>query len=151
MAKPVLLTIDDDPDVLRAVERDLRRRYAENYRIMRAESGAAALDLLRKLQQRNEPVALLLADHRMPQMNGIEFLAEAMKIYPDACRVLLTAYADTDAAIQAINDIKLDHYLLKPWDPPDENLYPVIDELLDDWLAQYKPLYEGMRVLGSRW
>lgn len=151
MAKPVLLTIDDDADVLRAIERDLRRKYAENYRIMRAESGPAALDLLRRLQQRNEAVALLLADHRMPQMNGLEFLAEGMKIYPDACRVLLTAYADTDAAIKAINDIKLNHYLLKPWDPPDEHLYPVLDELLDDWLAQYKPPYEGLRVLGSRW
>jgi len=151
MAKPVLLTIDDDPDVLRAVERDLRRKYAENYRVLRAESGPAALDLLKKLQQRNEPVALLLADHRMPQMNGLEFLAEAMKIFPNACRVLLTAYADTDAAIKAINDIKLHHYLLKPWDPPEENLYPVVDELLDDWLAQYKPPYEGLRVLGSRW
>jgi thioredoxin reductase (NADPH) len=151
MAKPVLLTVDDDPDVLRAVERDLRSKYAENYRVLRAESGGAALDLLRKLKQRNEPVALLLADHRMPQMNGLEFLAEAMTIYPNACRVLLTAYADTDAAIKAINDIKLHHYLLKPWDPPEENLYPIINELLDDWLAEYRPPYEGIRVLGSRW
>jgi thioredoxin reductase (NADPH) len=151
MAKPILLTVDDDPDVLRAVERDLRKEYAENYRVMRANSGIEALDLLRKLEQRNEPVALLLADHRMPQMNGIEFLAEAMKIFPAACRVLLTAYADTDAAIQAINAIKLHHYLLKPWDPPEENLYPVINELLDDWLAEYTPPYEGLRVLGSRW
>lgn len=151
MGKPVLLTVDDDPDVLRAVERDLRKQYAENYRVLRAESGAEALDLLRKLDERNDSVALLLADHRMPQMNGIEFLAEAMKIYPDACRVLLTAYADTDAAIQAINAIKLHHYLLKPWDPPEENLYPVIDELLSDWLADYTPPYEGLRVLGSRW
>src|ERR1035438_2435686 len=151
MAKPVLLTVDDDPDVLRAVERDLRHRYAEGYRVMRAESGPAALDLLRKLHQRNEAVALLLADHRMPKMNGVEFLAEALKIYPAARRVLLTAYADTDAAIKAINDIKLDHYLMKPWDPPDEYLYPVIDDLLDDWLAQYKPPFEGLRVLGSRW
>jgi len=151
MPKPVLLTVDDDPDVLRAVERDLRREYAENYRVLRANSGPEALDLLRKLEQRNDPVALLLADHRMPQMNGIEFLAEAMKIFPDACRVLLTAYADTDAAIQAINTIKLHHYLLKPWDPPEENLYPVINELLSDWLAAYNPPYEGLRVLGSRW
>ena len=151
MPKPVLLTVDDDADVLRAVERDLRRKYAEKYRILRADSGPAALDLLRKLEQRNEPVALLLADHRMPQMNGLEFLAEAMKIYPNACRVLLTAYADTDAAIQAINEIKLHHYLLKPWDPPEEKLYPVIDELLDDWLAEYTPPFEGLRVLGSRW
>src|SRR5580700_8123445 len=151
MPKPAILTVDDDADVLRAVERDLRRKYAENYRILRADSGPAALDLLRKLEQRNEPVALLLADHRMPQMNGIEFLAEAMKIYPDASRVLLTAYADTDAAIQAINEIKLNHYLLKPWDPPEEKLYPVIDELLEDWLAAHTPPFEGLRVLGSRW
>src|ERR1035438_1612138 len=127
MAKPVLLTVDDDPDVLRAVERDLRREYGENYRVLRANSGMEALELLRKLEQRNDAVALLLADHRMPQMNGIEFLAEAMKIFPNACRVLLTAYADTDAAIQAIN------------------------ELLNDWLAEYTPPYEGLRVLGSRW
>jgi thioredoxin reductase (NADPH) len=151
MPKPVLLTVDDDPDVLRAIERDLRRKYAEKYRILRADSGPVALDLLRKLEQRNDPVALLLADHRMPQMNGLEFLAEAVKIYPDACRVLLTAYADTDAAIQAINEIKLHHYLLKPWDPPEDKLYPVIDELLDDWLAEYTPPFEGLRVLGSRW
>jgi thioredoxin reductase (NADPH) len=151
MAKPVLLTVDDDPDVLRSVERDLRRKYAENYRIMRAGSGPEALDLLRKLEQRNDPVAVLLADHRMPQMNGLEFLSEATKIYPNSCRVLLTAYADTDAAIKAINDVRLHHYLLKPWDPPEENLYPVIDDLLDDWLAQYRPRFEGLRVLGSRW
>ena len=151
MAKPVLLTIDDDPDVLRAVERDLRRKYAENYRILRAESGPAGLDLLRKLQQRNDPVAVLLADHRMPQMNGLEFLAEAMQIYPDSRRVLLTAYADTDAAIKAINDVKLHHYLMKPWDPPEDSLYPVIDDQLDEWLDTYKPAFEGLRVLGSRW
>src|SRR5580700_1617596 len=151
MPKPALLTVDDDADVLRAVERDLRREYAEKYRILRADSGPAALDLLRRLEQRNDPVALLLADYRMPQMNGIEFLAEAMKIYPNACRVLLTAYADTDAAIHAINSIKLHHYLLKPWDPPEENLYPVINELLNDWLAEYTQPYEGLRVLGSRW
>src|SRR5580692_5484553 len=151
MPKPVLLTVDDDADVLRAVERDLRREYAENYRILRADSGPAALDLLRKLERRNDPVALLLADHRMPQMNGIEFLGEAMKIYPNARRVLLTAYADTDAAIQAINEIKLNHYRLKPWDPPEENLYPVINDLLADWLAEYTPPFDGLRVLGSRW
>src|SRR5579872_944501 len=151
MAKPVLLTIDDDTDVLRAIERDLRRKYAENYRILRAESGPAALELLRKLQQRNEAVAVLLADYRMPQMNGLEFLAEAMKIYPDACRVLLTAYADTDAAIRAINDIKLNHYLMKPWDPPEEHLYPVLDDLLEDWQSNFRPPFEGIRVLGTRW
>src|SRR5215471_16561062 len=143
MAKPVILTVDDDADVLRAIERDLRRRYAENYRVLRAGSGAEALEILRKLSQRNEAVALLLADHRMPQMNGIEFLAEAMKIFPKAGRVLLTAYADTDAAIKAINDVKLNHYLLKPWDPPEEHLYPVADDLLEDWMAQYRPPFEG--------
>jgi len=151
MPKPALLTVDDDADVLRAVERDLRREYAEKYRILRADSGPAALDLLRRLEQRDDPVALLLADHRMPQMNGIEFLAEAMKIYPDARRVLLTAYADTDAAIKAINEIKLHHYLLKPWDPPEENLYPVINDLLEGWLSEHTPPFEGLRVLGSRW
>jgi thioredoxin reductase (NADPH) len=151
MARPVLLAIDDDSDVLSAVERDLRRKYAEHYRIVRAESGPAALDLLKRLKQRNEPIALLLADHRMPQMNGIEFLAEAMKIYPEARRVLLTAYADTDAAIKAINNVQLHHYLLKPWDPPEENLYPVLDDLLDDFQSEYKPVFDGLRVLGSRW
>src|SRR5580658_6690031 len=151
MPKPAILTVDDDGDVLRAIERDLRRKYADKYRILRADSGPAALDLLRRLDQRNDPVALLLADHRTPQMNGIEFLAEAMQIYPYACRVLLTAYADTDAASQAINEIKLHHYLLKPWDPPEEKLYPVVDELLEDWQAEYKQPFEGLRVLGSRW
>ena len=151
MPKPALLTVDDDADVLRAVERDLRREYAEKYRILRADSGPAALDLLRRLEQRDDPVALLLADHLMPQMYGIEFLAEAMKIYPDARRVLLTAYADTDAAIKAINEIKLHHYLLKPWDPPEENLYPVINDLLEGWLSEHTPPFEGLRVLGSRW
>src|ERR1700685_1266176 len=149
MPKPALLTVDDDADVLRAIERDLRRKYAENYRVLRADSGPAALDLLRRLEQRNDPVALLLADHRMPQMNGIEFLGEAMKIYPDARRVLLTAYADTDAAIQAINEIKLHHYLLKPWDPPEENLYPVINELLAGWLGEHTAAVGGLSWLGS--
>src|ERR1041385_8902753 len=151
MANPVLLTIDDDPDVLRAIERDLRSHYAGNYRVMRAESGSVALDLLRRLRQRNEPVAVMLADYRMPEMNGLEFLSEAIKMYPNACRELLTAYADTDAAITAINEIKVHHYFVKPWDPPEQNLYPVIDELLDDWWAAYRPAYEGLRVLGSRW
>ena len=151
MAKPVILTVDDDPDVLRAVERDLRQRYDDRYRILRAESGIAALDLLRRLQQRNDSVALLLVDHRMPEMNGIETLVEAMKLYPDAKRVLLTAYADTEAAIKAINSVQLNHYLLKPWDPPDQQLYPVLDDLLDDWYADFRPPFEGVRVLGTRW
>lgn len=151
MARPVILTIDDDPDVLLSIERDLRQRYNEKYRILRADSGRSAIDLLKRLQQRNEPVALLLVDHRMPQMNGIETLLEAIKLYPDAKRVLLTAYADTEAAIKAINDVQLNHYLLKPWHPPEQNLYPVLDDLLDDWYASYRPPFEGVRVLGTRW
>jgi thioredoxin reductase (NADPH) len=151
MARPAILTIDDDPDVLRSIERDLRQRYGENYRILRADSGRSALDLLKRLQQRNESVALFLVDHRMPQMNGIETLTEAIKLYPDAKRVLLTAYADTEAAIKAINDVQLHHYLLKPWHPPEQNLYPILDDLLDDWYASYRPPFEGVRVLGTRW
>src|ERR1700722_19488923 len=130
MPRPVILTVDDDPDVLRAVERDLRTKYGATYRILRADSGMGALDLLRRLAQQNEAVALLLVDHRMPQMNGIETLAEAIKIHPEAKRVLLTAYADTEAAIRAINEVQLNHYLLKPWDTPDQHLYPALDDLL---------------------
>lgn len=151
MARPVILTIDDDADVLRAIERDLRQRYNQTYRILRAESGASALDLLRRLKQRNDPVALLLADYRMPHMNGIQTLAEAKKLFPEAKRVLLTAYADTEAAIKAINEVQLHHYLLKPWDPPERQLYPVLDDLLQEWFARHKPPFEGVRVLGTRW
>lgn len=151
MAKPVLLTVDDDADVLRAVERDLRQRYAEEYRVLRADSGAAALDLVQRLQERNETVALFLVDHRMPEMNGIETLRRAMPFYPDAKRALLTAYADTEAAIKAINEIQLHHYLMKPWDPPDQHLYPILDDLLEDWRAGYRPPFEGLRILGTRW
>ena len=122
MARPAVLTVDDDPEVLLSIERDLRARYARKYRILRADSGMSALQLLKRLLERNEPVALLLVDHRMPQMNGIETLLEAIKLYPDAKRVLLTAYADTEAAIKAINDVQLNHYLLKPWHPPEEHL-----------------------------
>ncbi len=151
MARPVILAIDDDSDVLRAIERDLRERYNQTYRVLRADSGATALDLLRRLQQRNDPVALLVVDYRMPHMNGIETLSEAMKLNPDAKRVLLTAYADTEAAIKAINEIQLNHYLLKPWDPPEQHLYPVIDDLLQEWFVRHKPAFEGVRVLGTRW
>jgi thioredoxin reductase (NADPH) len=151
MAKPVLLTVDDDAEVLRAIERDLRRNYADRYRVLRADSGQVALDTLRQLKTRNDTVALLLADQRMPQMDGVGFLVEAMALFPDAKRALLTAYADTDAAIRAINDVKIHHYLLKPWDPPEEQLYPVIDDLLDDWSSSYHPPFEGIRVLGNRW
>jgi thioredoxin reductase (NADPH) len=151
MAKPVLLTVDDDAEVLRAVERDLRRRYAERYRVLRADSGAAALEALRGLKKRGDAVALLLVDQRMPQMTGVEFLGQAMELFPDAKRVLLTAYADTEAAIRAINDARIHHYLLKPWDPPEDHLYPVLDDLLDDWMGSFRPPFEGIRVLGTRW
>ena len=151
MAKPVLLTVDDDPQVLKAIERDLRHQYSEHYRIMRSNSGKAALETLKQLKVRNEPVALLLADQRMPQMDGVDFLGEAMDLFPEAKRALLTAYADTDAAISAINKAKLDHFFLKPWDPPSENLYPALDGLLSDWQASFHPGFDGMRVLGTRW
>ncbi len=151
MAKPVLLTVDDDPEVLRAIERDLRRKYASDYRVLRAESGPAAMEIVRELKVRNNSVALFLVDQRMPGLSGVEFLEQAMTLYPDAKRVLLTAYADTDAAIAAINEAGIDHYLLKPWHPPEENLYPVLDELLEDWQAAFPPPFEGIRVLGNRW
>ena len=151
MPKPVLLTIDDDAEVLRAIERDLRRKYAADYRVLRADSGTAAMEIVRELKLRNNTVALFLADQRMPGMSGVEFLEQAIELFPNAKRVLLTAYADTDAAIAAINDAGVDHYLLKPWDPPEENLYPVLDDLLEDWQADFPPQFEGIRVLGNRW
>jgi len=151
MVKPTLLTVDDDPNVLKAIERDLRAHYGEKYRVLRANSGDAGLELLRELRVRNEAVALLLADQRMPQMDGIGFLNEARKVYPDAKRALLTAYADTSAAINAINEVNVHYFFLKPWDPPSEHLYPVIDDLLEDWAASHQPPYEGIRVLGTRW
>jgi thioredoxin reductase (NADPH) len=151
MAKPVLLTVDDDPEVLRAVERDLRREYGNRFRVLRANSGESALDALRQLKLRNDPVALLLVDQRMPRMSGVEFIERAITIYPEAKRALLTAYADTEAAIGAINKARVDYYLMKPWDPPEENFYPVLNDLLDDWLASFRPPFEGIRVLGSRW
>jgi len=151
MAKPVLLTVDDDPEVLRAIERDLRTHYADRFRIMRSNSGKAALETLKQLKVRNQAVALLLADQRMPQMDGVDFLGEAMDLFPEAKRALLTAYADTDAAISAINKAKLHHYFLKPWDPPADNLYPALDDLLSDWLANFHPSFEGLQVLGTRW
>jgi thioredoxin reductase (NADPH) len=151
MAKPVIWTVDDDPDVLRAVERDLRRQYGNRYRVMAADSGASALAAVEQLKLRNEPVALFLVDQRMPRMSGVEFLEQALKLFPDAKRALLTAYADTDAAIRAINSVKIDHYLMKPWDPPEERLYGIVDDLLDDWQASYHPVFEGIRVVGHRW
>src|SRR5215469_9241540 len=151
MPKPVIWTIDDDPDVLRAVERDLRRQYANRYRVMAADSGASALAAVEQLKLRSEPIALFLVDQRMPQMSGVEFLEKALAIYPDAKRSLLTAYADTDAAIRAINNVKIDHYLMKPWDPPEERLYGIVDDLLDDWQASFHPIFDGIRVVGHRW
>ena len=151
MPKPVLFTVDDDPEVLRAIERDLRSHYSDRYRVMRANSGGAALSTLRELKARNNPVALLLADQRMPLMNGVGFLSEAMEIHPQAKRALLTAYADTTAAIDAINEARIHYYLMKPWDPPEEKLFPAIDDLLTDWNSTFRPLYEGIRVLGTRW
>ncbi|MGF1497034.1 MAG: FAD-dependent oxidoreductase [Elainellaceae cyanobacterium] len=151
MNKPVILTVDDDPEVLQAIARDLRRQYAERYRIMRADSGQTALEMVQQLALRNDTVALFLVDQRMPQMTGVEFLEQAVEVFPEAKRVLLTAYADTDAAIRAINVARLDYYLLKPWDPPQEKLYPVLDDLVDDWLAHFHPEFQGVRVVGDRW
>ncbi len=151
MTKPVLLTVDDDPGVSRAVARDLRRRYGESYRVVRADSAAQALEALRELKLRGEPVAAMLADYRMPQMNGIEFLEEAMDLFPLARRALLTAYADTDAAIQAINVVDVDHYLLKPWEPPEEKLYPVVDALIEMWRALGDRPVNETKLVGHRW
>jgi thioredoxin reductase (NADPH) len=149
--RAAILTVDDDPAVSRAVARDLRRRFGQDYRIVRAESGDTALDALREMKLRGDQVAVLLADYRMPQMNGVEFLEQAMDIYPSARRALLTAYADTGAAIDAINVVDLDYYLMKPWDPPEEKLYPVVDALLDSWLsADHRPVPE-IKVVGHRW
>jgi len=151
MPKPVIWTIDDDPDVLRAVERDLRRQYGDRYKVIAADSGSSALEAVRHLKLRNETVALFIVDQRMPRMSGVEFLEKAIEFYPEAKRALLTAYADTDAAIRAINSVHIDHYLMKPWDPPEERLYGVVDDLLDDWQVAYHPVFEGVRVIGHRW
>ena len=151
MAKPILLTVDDDPDVLRAIERDLRSQYGAAYRVISSDSPEGALDILKGLKVRNDGVALLLADQRMPRMDGVGFLEEARQIFPDAKRALLTAYADTNAAISAINQTNLDYFFMKPWDPPSEHLYPQLDDLLDDWQASYHPAFQGIRVLGTRW
>src|SRR5580693_7850622 len=151
MPKPILLSVDDDADVLRAIERDLRSKYGADYRVIGSGSPEGALDLLKQLKLRSDSVALLLADQRMPRMDGIGFLQEAMRIYPDAKRALLTAYADTNAAIGAINQASIHYFFMKPWDPPTEHLYPQLDDLLEDWQASYRPTFEGIRVLGTRW
>ena len=149
MGKPVILTVDDEPEVLNSIERDLRQHYGHIYRVMKASSGGLALDTIQQLKKRGIPVALFLVDQRMPGMTGTQFLTQAIKLYPDARRVLLTAYADTDTAITAINNINLDHYLLKPWEPPSERLYPVLDDLLSDWFARTRPEYDGIRIAGT--
>jgi thioredoxin reductase (NADPH) len=151
MANPAILTVDDDPAVSRAVARDVRRRYGEEYRVVRADSGEQALEALREIKLRGDRVAVILADYRMPRMNGIQFLEAAMDLFPSARRVLLTAYADTDAAIDAINLVDLDHYLLKPWNPPEEKLYPVLDALLRSWQQAPEPAANDTRVIGHRW
>jgi thioredoxin reductase (NADPH) len=151
MAKPILLSVDDDPDVLRAIERDLRSKYGAEYRVIGSDSPEGALTLLKQLKVRNDSVALLLADQRMPHMDGVAFLQEAMRVFPEAKRALLTAYADTNAAISAINQANINYFFMKPWDPPAEHLYPQLDDLLDDWRASYRPTFEGIRVLGTRW
>src|SRR5215217_9117165 len=151
MPKPVIFTIDDDASVLNSIERDLRARYGQEYRILPIDSGQAALDYLQRLQQRNETVALFLVDQRMPEISGVEFLEQAILAYPQAKRVLLTAYADTSAAIDSINEVGLNYYLMKPWHPPEDRLYPVLDELLEDWKAHVRLPYEGIRVAGTLW
>src|SRR5271169_979963 len=151
MGKPVILAVDDDVSVLEAVIQDLRRKYGAGYRILRAGSGQAALDTCVQLEQRGDAVALFLSDQRMPGMSGVDFLEKAQKIYPEAKRALLTAYADTEAAIKAINTAKIHYYLTKPWDPPEEQLYPVLDDLLEAWNQGYRPPFEGLRVVGPRW
>src|ERR1700734_3194701 len=151
MPKPILLSVDDDTDVLRAIERDLRSQYGAEYRVIGSDSPQGALDLLKQLKVRNDNVALLLADQRMPRMDGVEFLQQAMAIFPSAKRALLTAYADTSAAISAINHASIYYFFLKPWDPPTDHLYPQLDDLLDDWQASFRPTFQGIRLLGTRW
>jgi thioredoxin reductase (NADPH) len=149
--RPVILAVDDDAEVLAAIERDLRQQYRADYRIVAASSGQAALDAVRTFKERGTPIALFLVDQRMPGMSGTDFLAEARKLYPDTRKVLLTAYADTEAAIASINVVGLDHYLLKPWTPPDVRLYPVLNDLLSDWTSHVRLPFDGLRVVGSRW
>ena len=151
MAKPAIVAVDDDPEVLRAVARDLREHFGREYRILSAASGPEALEVVKTLRLRNQPLALFLADQRMPEMTGIAFLAEAASLFPAAKRVLLTAYADKDVAIRAINEVQLDYYLMKPWEPPEQLLYPALDDLLLDWRAGYRPPFEGVTVVDHRW
>jgi thioredoxin reductase (NADPH) len=149
--RPVLLTVDDNPQVVRVVERDLKQQYGKRYTVLKAESGQEALKLVKKLKLQNELLALLLADQRMPDMSGVSLIEDVINIFPEAKRVLLMAYADTDAAIRSINKAKIDYYLMKPWDPPEVHMYPILDDLLDDWWASAKPPFEGIRIVGLRW
>jgi thioredoxin reductase (NADPH) len=149
MNKPIILAIDDEPQVLNAVARDLQAQYQNEYQVMRASSGQEAIEAVKELKRRNLAIALFLVDQRMPTMTGIEFLSKAAKLYPETKKVLLTAYADTDVAISSINSINLDYYLMKPWDPPEERLYPVLDDLLSDWLNTVPIPYGGIRVVGT--
>ena len=151
MALPIILTVDDDPQVLAAIARDLRRQYGKDYRIMRAPSGAEALEALEAVKERGSTVSLLLSDQRMPSMNGVEFLTKAREHFPKAKRALLTAYSDTEAAIEAINASHVDYYFVKPWDPPEDMLYPIIDGLLDDWQIVFRPGFEGLKLIADRW
>lgn len=151
MAKPIIMTIDDEPQVLNAIQRDLRNHYRGDYRIVKSNSGPDGLEALQRFKQRNDPLALFLVDQRMPKMSGTDFLTKAIEFYPDARKVLLTAYADTEAAIASINEVGLDHYLMKPWDPPEQNLYPILDDLLADWHATVPVPYDGIRVAGTLW
>jgi thioredoxin reductase (NADPH) len=151
MAKPIILAVDDDTEVLRAISQDIRREYGGTYQVMRVDSGQQALELTREAKLSNESIALFVADQRMPGMTGVEFLEQAKEMFPEAKRALLTAYADTEAAIKAINDVHLDYYLMKPWDPPEERLYPVLADLLDDWSASFRPEFKGVHVIGTRW
>jgi thioredoxin reductase (NADPH) len=148
---PVILTVDDEPEVLRAVQRDLRSRYAADYRVVGATGGQEAIDAIKELALRETPLALILADQRMPQVTGVDVIRASLDLFPNARKALLTAYADTDVAISAINDVKPDHYILKPWDPPEEKLYPILDDLLEDWQADYRPTFEGIRVVATEW
>jgi thioredoxin reductase (NADPH) len=149
--KSIIFTIDDEPQVLNAVERDLRSKYSKKYRIMKSSSSKEALNTVKELKKRSEIVSLFLVDQRMPEIEGTEFLTEATKLFTNAKKVLLTAYADTEAAIKSINEIGLDYYLVKPWDPPEDHLYPVLDDLLDDWEANTVIRYEDIKIIGSLW
>ncbi len=151
MSKPIILIVDDDQQVLRAITRDVRNQYAKDFRVMSTASAKEALDTLKELKNKNETVALFLSDQRMPEMLGVEFLSQAKELFPGAKRILLTAYSDTEAAIRAINDVQLDYYLMKPWDPPEEKLYPALNEQLEEWQSQYTPLFQGIRIVGYQW